>query len=205
MPKPTRSFAQIEQDVKSPDPAVRGSAIQELLLRVKNDPALQALAIFRHAVDVDQDPAVVTTAARGVQDILSPEESRSTWLDLLNRPDAMMVARAALAIDDRQLVPTLLDLLRRRPEPVVHHSILYTLGRLKDPAAYDTLIACLENPNLRSHAIDALADFGDPRAIPHLQPFVNDKTDARPDDRGWMMQIGDLASDAIRQLQRARA
>ena len=207
MAKPPRTLAQIEQDVQSRDPAVRGSAVQDLVLRARKDPSLhaQVLAVFRNAVDVDDDPGVVATAARGIQDVLGPDKSRSTWLALLNRPDAMIVARVALAIDDRQCVPALLDLLRRRPELIIHQSVLYTLGRLKNPAAFDTLIEHLAIPSLRGHAIDALAEVGDPRAISHLEPLVNDNTDARPDDRGLMLQIGDLASGAIRQLQHARA
>jgi len=205
MLKKPRTLAQIETDAASPDQQTRGGAVQELLLRVRKDPRLNdaALPIFRRHVDTAPDAWTVTSCARGIELIEGAEKARATWLALLHRADAQLVAGIALALTDLSYAPALLELLTRRPEPVIHNCVIRTLGRMRVPAAFPIIVEHLKDPATRADAIQALSEFGDPAAIAHLEPFVHETSDSgQTDDRGWPLRVCDLADDAIRMLRR---
>src|SRR5205814_10016953 len=122
--------------------------------------------------------------------ILGPQQARATWLALLNRPAVNMVTRIALAIDDPSYAPALLELLQRRTETPIRAAAIRTLGRMKDPVALGAILDHLSTPELRTDAIEALGDLGDPRAIPHLEPLLDNTTQvAREDERGAMLYV----------------
>jgi HEAT repeat protein len=201
-----RTLAQIEVDARSPDQLTRGSAVQELLLRVQKDPLLNdaALPIFRRHVATAPDAWTATTCARGIEQIEGPERARATWLALLHRPDAQLVAGVALAVTDPSYAPELFELLNSRPEPVIHKCVIRTLGRMRVSAALPIIREYLKDPATRADAIEALADFGDPAAIAHLEPLLQDTSDSgQTDDRGWPLRVGDVADEAIRRLRRS--
>ena len=76
------------------------------------------------------------------------------------------------------------------------------LGRTVDPAALPDLLRCLADPAMRPHAVEALADLGDARAVPALERLLDDTTDAWPEDiHGPMLRVCDLAAGAVRRLR----
>jgi HEAT repeat protein len=72
-------------------------------------------------------------------------------------------------------VKALVDALRDSDE-MRSARAAYVLGQIRDLQAFDPLIEMLDskNPLLRGHAIGALAEIGDPRAIELLTKLVND-------------------------------
>ena len=90
--------------------------------------------------------------------------------------DAEQCARAALAVED---VPSLCVALDRGglDEPLTR-TILATLGKSKDPRAFDSLLIALGQVRTRLDAVAALATLDDARALPTLlrwtpnEPYV---------------------------------
>jgi len=80
--------------------------------------------------------------------------------------------------------------------------IMYKLSTWKCIAAFEGIVNHLEsNRQMRPAAIEALRQLGDPRAIPHLFPMLDDKTDAwEEDNHGPTLRVCDLVDQAIRQL-----
>ncbi len=78
--------------------------------------------------------------------------------------------------DHRATIP-LASLLRRTESDAVRVHAAIALGRIGDPRAIDTLLACLDDPSLlaRARAISSLGEIGDPAAIPHLLRLVGEK------------------------------
>ena len=191
--------------IAGPDVEDRGRAMQELLLWARKDAAVRPAArdVFRQALPTALDAWTATSVARGLALTADPAEARAAWLTLLARPDPTLVARIALAVgDDPAFIPTLLDMLAAGPHPVVRRCVLRTLGRFRDPVALPALLDALADPAARSDAIQALSDLGDVRAIPAIEPFRQDQAESgQTDDRGYPLQVGDLASDAVRQLE----
>lgn len=198
------NFEQIASDLQSDQQPVRAKAMYELLAKATHDPGIHpaALPLFRHCVQSEQDPWITAIAARGVEKIVGDVEARKTWLGLLNSPNPAMVAAAALQISDPFYVPRLIELFHTRTEPLVRNCLLHPLGLSRDPAALPILLEALNAPELRPKAINALSNLGDPRAIPYLEPLLNDTSPhPEPDDRGCPLRICDVAGQAIRRLQ----
>ncbi len=191
----------------SDDPEVRARAVQRLLVVVRNHQSVrgEALAIFKTALESDETAWGALNAARGIELIAGREEGRRAWRRLLDHPRAEVVAGAA-AVVDAALAPVLMDVLDRRAEQQVRVPVLHALGRTKYGLAYDPLVRALGDPELRPHAIEALADLGDARAVEHLTPLLVDRTEAWPEDNhGPMLRVRDLAKAAIARLGAAPA
>jgi HEAT repeat protein len=95
-----------------------------------------------------------------------------------------------------------MDLLQNRSEIPIRGGALHALGRMRYPAAFPVLIAYLALPEFRELTIHALSMYGDARAIPYLEPYLQDTTEAaQPDERGATICIYHLANDAIRYLR----
>ena len=81
--------------------------------------------------------------------------------------------RAIGALGGKSATALVLDHLGHEPftderhRPLVQAGIR-ALGRLREAAGYEALIALLESTELARCAADALGDFGDARAVPHL-------------------------------------
>jgi len=81
--------------------------------------------------------------------------------------------RALGALGGRGATDAILDVLGPAPtsaqkfRPMVRAGIR-ALGRLREEAGFQALVALLDNPMWARNAADALGDFGDRRAVPHL-------------------------------------
>jgi len=204
MQRPVHNLDQLEENSRSDKPEVRGSAIQALLLWARKDPSIQpkALEIFKRALTTPRDSWAAINAARGVELIEGPAATRGIWLSLLQNADNSLAASVAMAITDPGLARPLIDLLRRNSNVHFRTSAIRTLGRLLDSAALFALVEYLKQPELRPHAVEALGELGDSRAIAHLEPLLQDKTDAWPvDNHGPMLRVCDLAEEAIKRLR----
>jgi HEAT repeat protein len=163
-----RSFDQLERDAGSDDQAVRGAAMQELSLLVRHDAKThdRAMRIFRKALEDPKDGWTAVSAARGYEQIVGPYESRAVWLALLRSDNPQVVSSVVLSIRDASFVPALLELLNPGSgDADVKISTMRALGRMHDPAVLPAIAAQLDRPELRAHAIESLADLGDPRHI----------------------------------------
>ncbi len=81
--------------------------------------------------------------------------------------------RALGALGGRRATQAILDVLGPIPTTAANYrpavrAGLQALGRLRDQAGFDALIALLDNPFWARHAANALGDFGDRRAVPAL-------------------------------------
>jgi HEAT repeat protein len=186
---------------------VRGLAMQELAQLVGSNSTIRedAAQVFRAALEKPVDGWTTLSAARGMEQIVGPNKARAIWLELLRCGNPSIVADVALSLRDVAFAPALLDLLSAgAPTTEVKTAAMRALGRMHDPTALPAIAAQLARPPLRAHAIEALADLGDWRAVPHLRPYLTDTTDAwHEDNHGPMLRICDLAQSAIARLEAA--
>lgn len=200
------SLDSIESDLRAPSQEVRCAAMQRLLKWATIDPAIRpaALPIFRHAVAEPVDPWATRLALDGIELIAGADEARRLRTALLAHPSFSLVNQLAQSLTDPAYAPALIDLLERRDDIHLRQSILRTLGRMRGAAeiVFPVLLKWLDaSPNLRPHAIEALASLGDARAIPHLDPLRRDRTDAWPEDNhGPMLRVCDVATSAIERI-----
>lgn len=200
----TPSFAQIETDLRSDHQETRGRAMQTLLMSAKKDSRVHATALplFQTMLLTAPDSWTVTSAARGVELIQGPAEGRKAWLTLLHHADDRIAASAALLVDAAAYTSDLLQMLTTRSGPFVRTAVIRSLGRTKNPAFLPTILGYLDKPGARVDAILALEELEDSRAIPNLEPLIQEETDSgMTDDRGCMLRISDLAASATRRLQ----
>lgn len=203
MPGSTFNLAQIQEDVRSDKPETRGKAVQELLLRAQKDAGIyaEALPIFRKALETEQDTWVTLNAVRGIELISGPDEARGIRLSLFNHSRPEVVASLVSAITDPSYTPAVMELLARRPETNIRIAAIHMLGRSRNGAALAAMVSYRDVPALRPHVVDALGDLQDPRAIPYLEPLLNDKTPAwEEDNHGPMLRVCDLAKKAVARL-----
>ena len=192
----------VKTEVASDDPQVRGQGLQRLLSVARDHESVRgaALPIFKTALESEVAPWSALNAARGIELIAGREEGRRAWRRLLDHREAEVVAAAA-AVVDPALAPALMDVLERRAERNVRIPVLRALGRMKYGLAYDALVRALADPDLRPHAIEALGELGDVRAVEHLTPLLLDTTEAWPEDNhGPMLRVRDLAKTAIERI-----
>lgn len=202
------TIPEIRHGLRSEDGATRARVLHALWLRVNKDPGSHAAAldIFRTLLQAPRDALLATSAIDGLAAIGRADEARQAALALLADPRPEIVAAVVLGIRDPAYVAPLIELLSRREEPRVREATLRSLGRLRDPAALPSMLGCLAVPELRPHVVEALADLGDPRAIASLEPLLQDRTDAWPEDNhGPMLRVCDLAAAAIERLRREPA
>lgn len=179
-------------------------AMQHLRQWVTKDKRLwpDALPIFERAVASEPDGWTSLHAIHGIETVAGPVAARAAWLSMLDRPDARTVAITASAITDPSFVPDLLALLERRRELIIRTAVLRTFGRLRVPATFPKIVEELDLPELRPSIVQALTDFGDPRAIPYLELLHDDTTDAwEEDNHGPTLRVCDVAWTAIERLR----
>src|SRR5262245_37046403 len=171
-----RQMSRIRRVMQVGDPPARALALQQLLVRARKDPGVhdEALRIFINSLQYVTEPLAATSAARGIALIAGADEGRRIWLYLLRHPRVDVAMHAALAIDDPDCVPGMLDALAVRPEFPIQISLIRTLGRLGDPVAMQAIVERLTNGELQTDAIQALEELGDARAIPALEPLLSD-------------------------------
>ena len=199
-----KSLAQLKGEAHSTQPVVRSCALQELLSCVRNDASSHptVLPIFRATLRNEKDPWGIVSAAQGIEHMVGGDEARSAWQTVLNHSDGFIVVRAASAVADPSYMPVVLELLLSRPEVDVRNAAIRALGRMQYADAFHMLLEQLASEETRWDAVGALSDLGDPRAIPHLEPLLDDRSNLRgQDDRGCSIDVRDIAGYAIRRLQ----
>lgn len=203
MYQPSRNLAQIERDLCSADQGLRVRVSWELLDWSRKDAGVRAkaLPIFQNVVEQRLDAPTVNNAIRGIGEIACPDAAWTIRLSLFDDPRDDFVRGVVMAIDDSRYVQPLLGLLAKRSDDAVQMTLIRTLGRLKDPAAFDAIVSFLSHPTLTADTIEALGDLGDPRAIPYVKPFLSDRrTTWEIDNHGPMQLICDHAERALAQL-----
>lgn len=205
MPSYPRNLDRIRTDLQSDSIDVRRKAMMELSYWVQKDRSIdaEALPLFRAVWQRETDPWIVYTAARGIGLTGGEAEGRAALFDLLERPQQDIVATAVLNMERELSTARLLELCERATHMGLRRSLVNVLGRKGGPGAYEVLVAALDAADLRPWGIAALARLGDPAAIPHIQQYLSDTSEAWQEDRGPMMRVCDVASDAIGQLNRA--
>ena len=193
---------EIKANAISGDADARTRAMQALLDLARRDPNShqEAISIFKGALDHERSPWAAISAAQGIAHILGPAEGRRAWQQLLDHPRGEFATIAASLVD-ASMSDGLLKSLNERHEPQVRIAIMRALGRLKHAPALLPLAQQLSEPAMRPHAIEALADLGDPTALNHLKPLLRDKSNAwRADSQGPMLRVCDIAKVAIDRL-----
>lgn len=203
MPVWNGKLDEIKANLASEKPEIRGRAMQELSLWAQRDPSIHAAAlpIFQHYLVNAPDSWTTISCARGIARVGGTEAGRVAWQTLLNRTEHDIVWRAAMAMDQPAYAPDLVELIRRYTDYQIRTAAIRSLGRMRNPVVYDTLIDQLSREDLRANAIEALADLGDPRAIPQIERFLKDRAEAWPEDNhGPMLYVCDIAKMAIDRL-----
>lgn len=196
---------QIRRDIDSGSAADRTRALLKLFEATKKDPAIRGKAseLFRTVLERFEEPSNVSLALQGLELSGGAQQAREHWIKLLNHPRVEMAAYAAMAISDPNYVPILIELLLQRPEPFFHIAAISALGRLRLPSGFPAIAEHLKIPETQIYAIEALANLGDLRAIPILEPLLEDTRDMpETDERGATRRICEVADEAIRRIRR---
>ena len=195
---------EILRDLQSPDIELLGRTLGHLVKLAERDAGIraEALGIFQKWAATAPDFYVAIQSAKGIRLLAGEEAYREVWRKLLDDPRESVVLNVLAATDNPEWVPVLLEMLERRTELSIHQSLLCCLGKLKDRSVFPTLLKYLPDAELKGYAVLALASLGDPLAIPHLQPYLKDKTPLWPvDNHGPTELMCDAVANAIRQLQ----
>lgn len=205
-PMPPRNIDRIRTDLLSASPDVRRNAIQVLSYWVSQDRSIgaAALPLFRHAWRHETDPWSVVTAARGIERTAGAEEGRAALLDLLERPDQEIVASAVMNLERELSSERLLAILSGATHVGLRRAVVNVLGRKGGAGVFEVLTRAIDEADLRPYAIVALERLNDPAAIPYIERCLSDTTEAWCEDRGPMLRVCDVASDAIGQLRNSR-
>lgn len=87
----------------------------------------------------------------------------------LNETHLWAVGNAIYTIDDKKLYPEVLPLCGDNRYTTARQMLMGVLARAKTDEAFNVLIACLGDPSVRGHAIEALGRFGRADAIAILE------------------------------------
>lgn len=85
------------------------------------------------------------------------------------RCDLWAVGNALYVIDDKASYPAISELCKNKKYRNARKMLMGTLARMRTPEAFQTLVDCLDDDDVRGHAIEALGRFGDVEAIPILE------------------------------------
>ena len=91
----------------------------------------------------------------------------------------VVVVQALGELNDPRAVPSLIAMLQQESHALVREACAEVLGRMKDASALEALTALLQTEReadtdrvLQWTLIQALGELADPRAIPHLEPYL---------------------------------
>jgi len=197
-------LARISNDLNSTNDLTCHKAVTELLLWCRQDRgiATAALPLFERAAALTKLPYVANLAVQGIELIQGRQAAQRYRQSFLRDSNPAMVRATVVNTSDPAEVPQLIDVLNRSADANVREAAVRLIGRLGTPAAFDALINALREPPLRPHAVEALSELGDVRAIPHLEPLQSDTTPAWPiDNHGPMLHVCDLAAEALKKLR----
>jgi HEAT repeat protein len=143
---------------------------------VKSKDAIPHLVDILRTDLIDDVRADATTALGQIGDasalpalVIALQSDRYNWV-------RGYAARSIGQMDAREQIDLLQMLARNEHDPVIVFWCEWALGKLKVPSVFPKLITYLESPEtyIRYNALEVLADFGDPAAIPVLENIVND-------------------------------
>lgn len=83
----------------------------------------------------------------------------------LSEIDLWAVGNALYIIDDKKSYSAILEICKMSRHGAARQMIMGTLARMRTDEAYECLIQCLQDNNLKAHAIEALGRFGRVDAI----------------------------------------
>lgn len=198
------AITEIREKLQSDDYGMRGYALQSLLNMVKRNVADRSVAteLFRAAAAKEPHPYPAKIAIRGIEYLDGAQAARPYWIAMLRSTDPQVAAQAAMAVTDPAYFSELVELLDRWQDGEIQSTVIRALGRLKEPAAFPVITQRLSDQKLRPHAVEALGDLCDPRAIAYLEPLLHDNTPGWPiDNHGPMLFVRDLAAIAIQQIR----
>jgi hypothetical protein len=197
-------LAQIATNLRSDKDQICFKAVSDLLQWCRHEPRIHtaALPLFQEAAGLTRFPYVANHAVGGIELISGSEPARQYRQAFLHDSDPVLVRATVLMTRDPSEVPALIGVLDQNQDPAVKESAVRLIGRLGTPAAFDVLIGALAAPWLRPHAVEALGDLRDVRAIPNLEALESDTTPAWPvDNHGPMLRVCDLAAEALRKIR----
>jgi hypothetical protein len=86
-----------------------------------------------------------------------------------------LVGHAIYTIDCQEYYPKVIAICRNKKYGSARKILMGTLARVKTDEAFKVLIACLDDPSVRAHAIEGLGRFGRVDAIPILEQLTVQK------------------------------
>lgn len=89
-------------------------------------------------------------------------------------------------IQNREIIPTLLEILKRETSPFVQQDIILLLGDMKALEAHDHLVTLLNDEYHQEDVIVALGNIGHPDTFEFLIPFLNHED--------WEIQVAAIHS-----------
>lgn len=146
-------------------------------------------------------------------DLCAQVQSRETvraLISILDHDEESVIADAGHALLDvafdrfKEVALAIEDLLAAGHEGHAMEELPYILTEVRDPDPVPLVARFLAHPKAEVVAagIEALAAFGDPSAIRHLEKLVNDPRQvAMPDTEDETVSLGDLAADALAELE----
>lgn len=160
--------------LKNKEWQARQSAIRELARIVTPDVIPELLRALR---DEHQDPNLLNSLLQVLTQ--AGIDAVTPLIELLAEADANVRIYAALVLGNLgspQAIPALQRALDD-PDPNVRYHAIEALGKLRATSAVDALIAFVESRDffLAFPALEALAHIGEPRAVPHVMPLLEDE------------------------------
>lgn len=103
----------------------------------------------------------LTAAAQPLLDLFQHDPT-------LQEPQRWVFGSALYVIDDPKSYPDILRICKDRKYRSSRAMLLHTLSKIRSEEAFNVLISSLNDPTVRADAIEALGEFGDPRAISYI-------------------------------------
>lgn len=87
----------------------------------------------------------------------------------LQEPQRWVFGRALYVIDDPKSYPDIIRICKEQKYRSSRAMLMHTLPKIRSEEAFDVLVSSLDDSTVRADAIEALGEFGDPRAIPYIK------------------------------------
>ena len=163
-------------------PEVRNAAVRAL--EQIGSPAIEALT---HALLFDSRYEVRRRALE-ILGRIGEEHVVSALVEALHDDDIgvrINAVRHLGSLGAKQPVPQLIELLQQSDQLSLRRVLIASLGAIGDANAIPTLIACLDDPELRSAATNALAQFADQVVEPLIKRIHDPATESETRKAAW--------------------
>lgn len=153
----------------------------------------------------DAQPLVKSAGLALASQLLPPAEAQELFTRHLSDPAPRVRAEAAGRLADlaRPEGRASLAAALEDQHPSVRFEAARGMAALKHPAGFDVLVAGLQDNELRYRALAALAELGDPRAVPHVKSVFSrwllphfERTQAA----GVLIRLGDPDGAGVKHL-----